>query len=114
MYTIRLVNRSPLTLTTSDGQTITPNGTWQTGNLGNAWIRSTEGGTINFLDIADQHIPGDSGETWGVLISYQGEEFVGRYEGGGQLHVTFNKFMQGMLSGMDLRQVYLPGLSIGS
>ena len=114
MYQVRLLNRSPLTLTTSDGQTIAPNGTWQTaGNLGNAWARSTEGGTLYFQDIGNQHIPGDSGETWGVLITYQGEEFVGRYEGGGQLHVTFNKFMQARLSGMDLRQVDLPALQIG-
>ena len=113
MYQVRLLNRSPLTLTTSDGQTIGPNGTWQTGTLGNAWVRSTEGGTLYFQDIGDQHIPGDSGQTWGVLITYQGEEFVGRYEGGGQLKVTFNKFMQAMLSGMALRQVNLPALEIG-
>ena len=114
MYQVRLLNRSPLTLKTSDGQTIAPNGTWQTpGNLGNAWVTSTESGPLDFLDLGNQHIPGDSGETWGVLISFQGEEFVGRYEGGGQLHVTFNKFMQARLSGMDLRQVDLTALQIG-
>ena len=112
MYQIKLINRSHNTLTTSDGKSIIQGGIWQTGNLGNAWIKSDQAGTMNFMDIADQHIPGDSGETWGVLISYQGEEIVGRYEGGGQLQVSINVYMQAQLGGMDLRQVSLPALMI--
>jgi hypothetical protein len=53
---------------------------------------------------------GDSDEAWGVLIAYQGEEYVGRYEGGGQLAVEINAYYQAVLSGMDLRQVYLPAI----
>lgn len=109
-YSVQVQNQSQYTWTGSDGATVPPKATWtpQQVTLGNAWIRSTELGTLNFLDIADTHIPGDSGETWGVLISFQGEEMVGRYEGGGQLKVTINQFGQVQLTGMDLRQVSLP------
>jgi hypothetical protein len=112
MYNVSVQNSSQYTLEASDGATVPPNATWQTqAAIGNAWISSTQLGTLNFLDIGDQHIPGDSGETWGVLISYQGEEVVGRYEGGGQLNVTINNFGQAQLSGMDLRQVQLPSFT---
>ncbi|MEA2439423.1 MAG: hypothetical protein QOH76_847 [Thermoleophilaceae bacterium] len=108
MYNVSVMNGSQYTMQASDGATVPPGATWTTQQgIGNAWIRSDQLGAINFLDIADQHIPGDSGETWGVLISYQGEEVVGRYEGGGQLNVTVNNFGQAELSGMDLRQVQL-------
>jgi len=112
MYMVTVQNNSQYTFKTSDGATIAPNGTWQPKSaIGNAWVLSTQLGTINFLDIGDKHIPGDSKETWGVLISYQGEEVVGRYEGGGKLSVTINNFGQAQLSGMDLRQVQLPSFT---
>jgi hypothetical protein len=53
---------------------------------------------------------GRPGRDLGVLIAYQGEEYVGRYEGGGQLAVEINAYYQAVLSGMDLRQVYLPAI----
>jgi hypothetical protein len=112
MYQITLVNHSDATLTTSDGKSVHPNDTWQSESLGNAWVKSDQIGTLNFLDIGDQHIGGNTKETWGVLISYQGEEIVGRYEGGGQLKVTLNKFLQAHLSGMNLRRVQLPAMEI--
>ena len=108
MYSVMLDNQSAVTLTASDGQSIPPGGQWKSGNLGSAWIRSEQIGPISFLDIADAHVSGDSSETWGVLISYQGEEVVGRYEGGGTLQVTLNKFLQASLHGMHFRQVSLP------
>ncbi len=49
-----------------------------------------------------------------MLIAYQGEEFVGRYEGGGQLTVVVNQYCQAELSGMDLREVSLPAIEIAS
>ena len=109
-YSLQVQNSSHYTWQGSDGATIPPGATWTPQNepLGNAWMKSNELGTLNFLDIADTHIPGDSKETWGVLISYQGEEMVGRYEGGGQLAGQINQFGQVTLSGMDLRQVSLP------
>lgn len=108
-YHVTLTNQSPYVIRTFDQQTVNPNGgTWTSPLLGNGWAATQQLGAINFLDIADKHIPGDTTETWGVLISYQGEEMVGRYEGGGQLNVLVNQFGQVQLSGMDMRQVYLP------
>jgi hypothetical protein len=114
-YHIELTNNSKhLTLETSDGHSVAPNGgTWKSGTLGDGWVASRELGTIAVHDIADSHIGGDSGETWGCLISYQGEEVVGRYEGGGVLKITVDEHGTAHLSGMNLRKVALPGLVIG-
>ncbi len=66
-------------------------------------------GSINFNDIAQDNLGGFSKKTWGVLISYQGEEIVFRYEGGGELHVTINKYGQAELSGNgEFARVSLP------
>src|SRR3954447_22908107 len=106
MYVVSVLNASPYTWRASDGTTIPTKEVWKTEKpIGNAWVQSTELGTVNFLDIGDVHIGGDSKETWGVLISYQGEEVVGRYEGEGALQVMINQFGQVELSHMDLRQV---------
>ena len=109
-YVLKVQNTSPYEWNGSDGANVPSGATWTPQNepLGNAWLNCNELGTLNFLDIGDKHIPGDSKETWGVLISYQGEEMVGRYEGGGQLSAVINSFGQVTLSGMDLRQVSLP------
>jgi hypothetical protein len=112
MYRVTIENQSAATLTTSDGHQIGPNSSWESSDLGNAWVRSDQIGPMNFLDIGDQHIPGNTGETWGVLISYQGEEIVGRYEGGGRLHVTLNRYLQAKLTGMNLRRVALSAMEI--
>lgn len=83
--------------------------------LGNAIVTVPGLGEINFLDIGDQQIGGFSKATWGVLISYQGEEVVFRYEGGGQVALTVNGFGQAKLSGnggfskIDLGSFILPG-----
>lgn len=109
-YTLQVHNGTPYEWQGSDGGNVPAGATWNVNGqvLGNAWIKCDQLGTLNFLDIADTHIPGDSGETWGVLVSYQGEEMVGRYEGGGQLVASINQFGQVALSGnMDIRQVSL-------
>jgi hypothetical protein len=112
MYTVSVANKSSYTWQASDGTLIPPNGQWATAQpIGNAFFQCQELGTVNFLDLGDTHIPGDSNETWGVLISYQGEEVVARYEGQGQLNVTIDGFGQAALSGMDLRQVQLPSFT---
>jgi hypothetical protein len=111
-YTLSVANGTEYQMQASDGQTVPSGGTWNpSGVHGNAWIQSTELGALNFLDIASRHIPGDSGETWGVLITYQGEEMVGRYEGAGGLKVALNEYGQATLSGMDFRQVSLPSFT---
>jgi hypothetical protein len=108
-YTLSVQNGTEYEMHGSDGATVPAAATWQPSGLhGNAWIQSTELGTINFLDLGSRHISGDSGETWGVLISYQGEEMVGRYEGAGALNVALNEYGQATPSGMDFRQVSLP------
>jgi hypothetical protein len=108
-YTLSVANGTEYEMHGSDGATVPSPATWQPqGVHGNAWIQSTELGTLNLLDLGARQIPGDSGETWGVLISYQGEEMVGRYEGAGQLSVALNEYGQATLSGMDFRQVSLP------
>ncbi|HEX8084885.1 MAG TPA: hypothetical protein VF529_11405 [Solirubrobacteraceae bacterium] len=114
MYQISLTNNSNVSVGFVGGNQIIPGGggTWKSGNLGDIALTIPVRGVLSFHDIADKHIPGDSGETWGVLIAYQGEEFVGRYEGGGQLTVVINEYYQAVLSGMDLRQVSLPAMEL--
>jgi hypothetical protein len=107
-YTVTITNSTSSPITAGDGSTINPNGgTWTSGTLGNTYAHSDELGAISFIDIGDKHIGGDSSETWGVLITYQGEHMVGRYEGGGKLAVSFNPYLQATISGMDLRLVEL-------
>jgi len=113
MYQLTLTNHSNVSLGFMGGNQVIPSGDgWKSGDLGDVGIIVPTRGTLSFHDIGDTHIPGDSDETWGVLIAYQGEEFVGRYEGGGQLAVEINAFYQAVLSGMHLRQVYLPAVEM--
>ena len=109
-YSVTIHNSTEAPMTTRDGKTIEPEGTWESETLGNTYVHSEEFGSISFRDLAKQRIGGDSDETWGVLITYGGQHMVGRYEGGGQLYVTFNKHLQAELSGMTLRRVRLDAL----
>jgi hypothetical protein len=112
-YYVAVTNNSNVEWNASDGTKIPASGgEWRSQEIGDAWVNCVQSGTINFHDIGDTHIGGDSSETWGVLISYQGEEMVGRYEGGGQLIVSINGYYQATLGGMDIRQVSLNGLLI--
>jgi hypothetical protein len=114
-YTVTINNSTDSPITAEDGTVIAPNGgTWTSGTLGDTYAHSDQFGPISFIDLGDTHIGGDSGETWGVLITYQGEHMVGRYEGGGQLTVSFNKYLQANLTGMDLRLVQLDAITGGS
>src|SRR3712207_403997 len=109
MYQIHFTNKSTyLKFGNSDGHGIGPGETWQSGDLGNAWISSQQFGTLAFLDIGNKRIPGDTSESWGVLITYQGHEYVGRYEAGGRLEVSMNDYGQATLSGMHIHQILLP------
>jgi hypothetical protein len=112
LYEVTVQNSTDAPITASDGSTIAPGGSWKSGAIGDAYLHSDQFGSMSFVDIGDQHIPGDTNETWGCLITYQGEHMVGRYEGGGQLSVTFNKYLQATLAGMDIRQVQLNALVI--
>ncbi|HEX8181815.1 MAG TPA: hypothetical protein VF525_19900 [Pyrinomonadaceae bacterium] len=81
--------------------------------LGNGVIVIHGLGAINFTDIGQDHAGGHSKATWGVLISYQGEEVVFRYEGEGQIRVDLNKYGQATLSGNgEFSKVPLPSFII--
>jgi hypothetical protein len=114
VYQLSVTNNSNHGIGFLGGNQVIPDGggQYKSGDLGNLTLIVPTRGPLDFLDIGDQHIGGDSGETWGVLISYQGEDFVGRYEGGGQLTVVINQYYQAELSGMDIRDVALPAMSI--
>ena len=115
MFDVTLTNQSPVDLQTSDGHKVGGNGgTWkfEGGPQGKSYYVDGPFGRLGFLDIGDTHVSGDSGEEWGVLISYQEMTVVGRYEGQGTLNFTVNPFLQVALAGMDFRQVELPGLEV--
>ena len=114
MYQLSVTNNSPYGIGFLGGNQVIPDGggQYKSGDLGNLTLVVPTRGPLDFLDIGDHHIGGDSKETWGVLIAYEGEEFVGRYEGGGQLTVVVNQYCQAELSGMDIREVALPGMLI--
>lgn len=116
MYQVSVTNNSIFGIGFLGGNQVIPGngGTYKSGNLGNLTLVVPTRGPLDFLDIGDKHIGGDSKETWGVLIAYQGEEFVGRYEGGGQLKVVVNQYSQVTLSGMDLREISLPAIELAS
>lgn len=64
---------------------------------------------LNLLDIGDRQLGGPSKATWGVLISFHGEEVVFRYEGEGQLQVRVTELAQIELhTNGALCQVQLP------
>ena len=113
MYQVTLTNNSNVAVGFVGGNQIIPPGDhWKSDNLGDITLLVPTRGPLSFHDIGDKHIGGDSKETWGVLVAYQGEEYVGRYEGGGQLAVEINEYYQAVLSGMDIRQVYLPAFEV--
>jgi hypothetical protein len=108
-YILTVTNNSPISLApVLHPGSIPPKATWQSPVLGNEVIETTIAGRITFQDVANGHVPGDTSSTWGVLIRYGTEAIVGRYEGGGQLSVTFDQFLQVKLGGnMSFRQVQL-------
>lgn len=101
MYTVTIINNYHDTLLTSFGGPINKGDTRpvKSGPLGNGYVTIPGLGAVNFTDVGDSQIGGFSKATWGVLISYQGEEIVFRYEGGGEIQLTINKFGQAELSG---------------
>lgn len=84
-------------------------------NLGDGSIDVPGVGHMLLHDIGDRQIGGFSKATWGVYISYQGEELVFRYEGGGQIKIAFNEFGQAVMesnggfSQINLGAFVLPG-----
>jgi hypothetical protein len=101
MYHVTIINNYHDTLLPSFGSPI-PKGDSRpvkSSTLGSGYVTVPGLGAVNFTDVADSQIGGYSKATWGVLISYQGEEIIFRYEGGGEIALTINKFGQAELSG---------------
>jgi hypothetical protein len=73
-------------------------------NLGNIRIIVPGVGEVNLIDIAERKISKANFHkaTWGVLISYQGNECEFRYEGGGQINLNVTDLGQIELSGNGL------------
>lgn len=120
MYTLTVTNHywRPVVVNNSAGAsfTVAPKASGHpSGALGDATITVPGLGEMMVHDIADRQIGGFSKATWGVLVAYQGEEVVFRYEGGGQLTVTFNDLGQAELAGnggfsrISLGGLILPG-----
>jgi hypothetical protein len=110
MYLINFANKSKnLKVGTADAHGIGPGESWQSGELGDFWLSTQQFGAINFHDLGKQRVPGDTQETWGVYITYRGQQFVGRYEGGGRIDVVLNDLGQITLTGnLHIHQVYEP------
>jgi hypothetical protein len=80
--------------------------------FGNGVVEVFGLGPINFTDIGKKDLGGHSKAAWGVLLSYQGEEVVFRYEGGGELQVTISDIGQAELSGNgEFSKVPLPSFT---
>lgn len=97
MWNITIVNNfvNPISF---QGQDIEPGQTFPYPQaLGSAYIDVPGIGQVNFIDIGETKISGFRKETWGILISYQGDEIEFRYEGGGNIEVTINQFGQAQL-----------------
>jgi hypothetical protein len=83
--------------------------------LGNAGLTVPGMGDMLVQDIGNRPLGGFSTATWGVLVAYQGEEAVFRYEGGGVLNVTITDLGQakldsnGGISRVALDSLILPG-----
>ena len=93
-------------LNRNETNTFTPQG-------GNGYVDVFGLGPLNFTDIGQKDVGGHSKATWGVLLSYQGEETVFRYEGGGEIYVTITDIGQAELSGNgEFSRVPLPSFII--
>lgn len=101
-YHVTIINKYHDTIVPSFGSPI-PKGDGRpmkmSQTLGHGYVTVPGIGAVNFTDVADKQIGGFSKSTWGVLISYQGEETVFRYEGGGEIELTINELGQAELSG---------------
>ncbi len=110
-YHLSLTNDYAYDVTVENTTVESGGGTWKSPNLlGNAIVTVPGRGELSCLDVADDKgVGGFCDQTWGVLITYQGDEAVFRYEGGGELSVTLNKYGQAHLtSNFCISQPQLP------
>jgi hypothetical protein len=94
-YQLTLTNDYVYDVTVAGTTVAKSGGTWKSGGLGSTIVTVPGRGELAFQDVGDDHgVGGFCQETWGVLISYQGDEAVFRYEGGGELSAVINKYGQ--------------------
>jgi hypothetical protein len=116
MWTLTLTNNYHAIVIATDNEgnhNVNPNSQYQNATpLGNASLTIPGLGQANFIDLGDNHIGGDGPETWGVLINYQGEAWVFRYEGGGELNATLTSYgILQLSSTFSTREVELPPIT---
>jgi hypothetical protein len=116
MWTLTLTNNYHSIVIANDNEgshNVNPNSQYQNATpLGNAYLTIPGLGQANFIDLGDNHIGGDGPQTWGVLINYQGEAWVFRYEGGGELNATLTSYGVLQLSStFSTREVELPPIT---
>jgi len=96
MYTLNITNNYSYDIivkTSSNDHIINHNSKGQIGNLGNAIVNIAGMGQVNLLDLGEEKIPGyPAKETWGVLVRATTSEAYYRYEGGGVINLTIDKF----------------------
>jgi hypothetical protein len=117
--TLTRVDAPSTSLTLGPGQTGTVNAVNEAASLR---IDVPGCGAVNLLTLGDpplrasRHIPGDTTETWGVLITYQGVQVVGRYDGVGNSALTIDSLgvLQFGGNNMDYAVVEMDPVSFSS
>ncbi len=99
MYKLTLTNNYAYTVKAGKEEVAAGKTATLSEDLGNVIIDVPGLGSINLIDLGDKHIGGPSTATWGVLLSYQGNESIFRYEGEGKLTITLNDLGQAILDG---------------
>ncbi len=99
MYNLTVTNNYHYTVNAGSRE-IKPGDTFKvTENLGNIILTIPGLGSLNLLDIGEEHIGGPSTKAFGVLLSYQGNECIYRYEGEGDLAIILNNLGQAKVEG---------------
>ncbi|SOE23922.1 hypothetical protein SAMN06298216_4295 [Spirosomataceae bacterium TFI 002] len=117
MYTLNVTNNYAYPVKTSQGQEIPPNGgTLSLTRLGSLYMNIPGNGDINFIDLGSEKLPDYPmpNQTWGVLVRVHTQEAYYRYEGGGELSLTIDKYGSTTLTSTngDMITVQLPELTI--
>lgn len=95
MYDVTISNHfiMPIEVNASQPYTIAVDGHYSTHNQGNMILDVPGMGQASLIDLGKEKIPGypTPTETWGMLLRFKGKEIYYRYEGQGQLNLTFDR-----------------------
>jgi hypothetical protein len=117
MYNLKIINHYPDTVQLQGGGKVSSGDTGEVNNLGNFEVTVPGIGTARLFDLGDKKLPNYESypkETWGVLLRYKSIEAYYRYEGGGQLTLSIDKFGSIVVSTSNgtMVNVSLPELTI--